>query len=588
MKHGTLLCFGILFVTALSVSVSAPRVEAQAKSKSTAGTISGVVRDTTGIPQLGATVEILAEAPGAILTKQFLTNTEGVFRAENLPTGPYSVRVTLAGFLPAVEKHVQISANLTTVVRVQLESLFASIEQLRRAPVNGTVEPDDWKWVLRSASGMRPVLQWHEEDTDDTTAIVADMGNAPRHVGRIEFTDGARRPGSVSNIDGAPATIFAYDQKIDRDNHLIFAGQVSYDPDAPAGGLATVWLPMGSQQDGPRSTIVLREAKIGPDGPTFRGVRIDQSGSMNLGDRFILRVGGEYVLVGAGTSAWSVRPRLEWETKVTQNWYLDAVYASLPASVTNGDNSVAYLTESNQGSLLTSAMNQLDAFPALLWHDGRAVLENGRHEEVSAERKLDAHSILQIAVFHDDSSHVALFGKGADLPAGEYFQDYTSNAFAYDGGSSVTWGTRAALRERISDDLEVTAIYAFSGALVPVGDVDGGLRDALRTSSRHSAAVKLTGKIPVSHTQLTAGYKWISGLALSRVDPYGEAVYDINPYLHIGVRQPLPWPTMGHWEANAECDNLLAQGNVPMSTRDGQVVLVPAFRSFRGGLSLQF
>ena len=154
-----------------------------------------------------------------------------------------------------------------------------------------------------------------------------------RQLGQVEFSGGARRPGSVSNIDAAPGTAFAYDQRFDRDNQLVFAGQVSYDQDAPAGGLATVWLPMGARQDAPRSTLVLREAKIGPEGPTFRGVRIDQSGSMTFGDRFVLRVGGEYVLVGAGASAWSVRPRLDLETKLSQNWYLDAIYASLPAAI---------------------------------------------------------------------------------------------------------------------------------------------------------------------------------------------------------------------------------------------------------------
>jgi Carboxypeptidase regulatory-like domain len=587
VKHGPLLCFGVLMATAVGVFAGAPRATAQYSHKTSAGTISGVVRDPTGIPQLGATVEILAEAPGTILSNPLLTNAEGVFRADKLAPGLYSVRVTLAGFLPAVQKHIQISANLTTVVRVQLESLFASIEELRRAPINGTAEPDDWKWVLRSASGMRPVLQWHEEDANDSSAVVADVG-PPRQLGQVEFTGGARRPGSVSNIDAAPGTAFAYDQKLDRDNHLVFAGQVSYDQDAPAGGLATVWLPMGLRQDAPRSTIVLREAKIGPEGPTFRGVRIDQTGSMTFGDRYVLRVGGEYVLVGVGASAWSVRPRTDLETRLTQNWYLDAIYAALPASVTNGDNSIAYLTESNSSSPLSTAMDQLDAFPALLWHDGKAVLENGRHEELAAERKLDARSLIQVAAFHDDNSHVALFGKGTDLPASDFFQDYYSNAFAYDGGSSVSWGARAALRERISDDLELTTIYAFSGALVPYTVADGTLRDALRTAQRHSAAIKLTGKVPVTRTQLTAGYKWVNGMALSHVDPYGEAVYEIYPYLHVGIRQPLPWPTLGHWEANAECDNLLAQGNVLMSTRDGQVLLVPAFRSFRGGLSLQF
>ena len=51
--------------------------------------------------------------------------------------------------------------------------------------------------------------------------------------------------------------------------------------------------------------------------------------------------------------------------------------------------------------------------------------------------------------------------------------------------------------------------------------------------------MKLTGKIPATRTKLTVGYKWVNGMALSRVDPYGEAIYDMNPYLHIGIRQPL-------------------------------------------------
>jgi hypothetical protein len=587
VKHGPLLCFGVLFATVFGVSAGACPAAAQSRHKPSAGSISGVVRDPTGTPQLGATVEVIAEAPGVILSHQFLTNTEGLFRAENLPPGLYTVQVTLAGFLPSLEKHIQISSDLTTVVRVQMESLFASIEQLRRPPTNGVAEPDDWKWVLRSASSMRPILQWHEEDTNNSSAVVADMGR-PRQLGQVEITSGARRPGSVSNIDAAPGTAFAYDQRLDDSNHIVFAGQVSYDEDAPAGGLAAMWLPTGSVQNGPRSTMVLREAKIGPDGPIFRGVRLDQSGTLTFGDRFLLRVGGEYVLVGAGSSAGSLRPRVKWETKLSPNWYLDAVYAALPIGIADGSNSIADLTESTPPSVLATALNQLDSFPALLWRRGKPVLENGRHEELSVERKLGAQSLLQLAAFHDNNSHVALFGKGDDLPTTEYFQDFYSKGFAYDGGSSVSWGTRLALRERITEDLELTTIYAFSGSLVPAALTDGPLRDALRTVQRHSAAMKVTGKVPVTGTRLTAGYKWVNGLALSRVDPYGEAVYDVNPFLHIGIRQPLPWGTFGRWEANAECDNLLAQGYAPINTRDGQVLLVPVFRSFRGGVSLQF
>jgi len=587
VKHGWFLCFGIVFAAALGVCVSAPPAAAQVHAKTSSGTIAGQVRDASGIPQLGATVDILAEAPGVSLSQQFLTNTQGVFRAENLPPGLYTIRVTLAGFLPGLEKHVQISSNLTTVVRIELESLYAAIEELRRAPANGVAEPDDWKWVLRSASGLRPVLQWHEEDTEVSSSVVADTGRS-LPLGRIEITGGARRPGSVSNIDSAPATAFAYDQRIDGSNQIIFAGQASYDEDSPAGGLAAMWLPTGSLENGPRSTMVLREAKIGPDSPIFRGVRLDQSASMTFGDRFLLRVGGEYVLVGAGAAAWSVRPRVSWESRIAPNWYVDAIYAALPVGIAEADSSFSDLTGSPAPGVLASALDQLDSLPALMWRGGRPVLENGRHEELSGEHKFGTRGALQLAAFHDDSTHVALFGKGADLPAPDYFQDFYSKEFAYDGGSSVSWGTRAALREKLTEDLELTTIYAFSGALVPISAPDSVLRDALRTMQRHSAAVKVTGRIPVTGTKLTAGYKWINGTALSRVDPYGEGVYDVNPYLHVGIRQPLPWVSLGRLEANAECDNLLAQGYVPINTRDGQLLLVPAFRTFRGGLSLQF
>ena len=586
MKHGSLLCFGVLLATACGVCLCASPAAAQSK-KSTSGTLSGVVSDAAGTPQLGATVELLPETPGVLASQHFLTNTEGLFRGEKLSPGLYTLRVTLAGFLPTLDKHIQVSSNLTTMVRIQLDSMFASIEQLRRPPTSGAAEPDDWKWVLRSASALRPVLQWHEEETDGSSAVAVDTTNA-RPLGRVEMTGGARRPGSVSNIGGAPGTTFAYDQRIDHSNHVIFAGQVSYDDDSPAGGLAALWLPTGSAQNGPQSTLVLREAKVGPEGPVFRGARLDQSGVLTFGDRFLLRVGGEYVFVGVGSSAWSLRPRLKWETRVAPGWYVDLVYSALPMGLATGDTMIADLRGGNPPGALLSAMNQLDAFPALLWRRGRPVLENGTHEELAVEKKFGERGILQLAGFHDENSHVALFGRGNELPSAEYFQDFYSKGFAYDGGSSTSWGTRAALRERITDDLELTAIYAFSGALVPNGSTEGPLRDLLRTMPRQSVAVKVTGKVPKSGTRVTAGYKWISGTALSRIDPYGESVYEVNPFLHVGIRQPLPRFALGRWEANAECDNLLAQGYVPMNTREGQMLLVPAFRSFRGGLSLQF
>jgi hypothetical protein len=587
VKRGPLLCVGIYFATVLSVFCGAGPASAQVNSKAKAGNISGQVRDVSGTPQLGATVEVLSETPGLNVTEHFLTNTQGFFQGDKLAPGFYTVRVTLAGFLPSLEKHVRISANLTTMVRIELESMFASLEQMRRPPTNASVEADDWKWALRSASGLRPVLQWNDDDSNITSSVVMENAVA-RPRGRLELMDGARHPGSVSNIGQAPATAFAYDQHIDKFNHIVFAGAVNYDGDSPSGGIAAIWLPNGSIGSGPSSTIVLREARIGENGPTFRAGRLDQSGTLAFGDRVLLRVGGEYVVMGLQELAWSVRPRMNLETKISPNWYLDLTYATVPNASVVSDAFAVDLENPQSPNVLQTALNQLDAFPTLLWRNGRPVLENGQHAEVSLERKLGNRSALQASGFHDNDRHIAVYGRGPEQLSSDYFQDFSSKGFAYDGGVSSAWGARVALRERISEDLELTTIYAFSGALIPTNVLDGALRDALRSGSRQSLAAKVTATIPRYNTRVSAGYKWVNGAALSRVDAYGEAIYQLSPYFNVAIRQPLPKTVLGRWEATAECDNILAQGYYTMSTGDGPMVITPAARSFWGGLSLQF
>ena len=580
MKQGQLRILGALVLAAAVSSFAIKPAAAQAKP--VLGKLAGVVRDTAGTPQMGASIELVPEFAGIARLPSLLTNTQGIFQGNKLLPGLYTLRVTLAGFLPTLEKHVRISANLTTVVRVELESMYATLEQLRRTPSSASSTPDDWKWVLRSAASVRPVLEW--VDQSDQTALHADNRSLGVPRVRMEFTDGARRAASPSGIAPRPATAVAYDQQLGGAGSLLFAGQMSYDEDAPGGGIATVWLPSGTLGAGPHTALVLREAKIGPDGPSFRGARLDQGGTLSLGDRLLLHYGGEYVLVGLGASASAVRPRAQLSYRVTQGWSTELVLASMPTSP-----QALEATETQPGAMLTTALNQLDAFPALLMRDGRPVLQSGLHEEIAANRKIGAHGVLQFAGFHEDNRHTAVYGLGGQtLPAADYLQDYFSNGFAYDGGASSNWGARVAFRKKLEGDTEFTALYSVSNALAPGNDPYSVLRDLLQSVPRHALGAGVSAKLPRFGTKLNAGYKWTSGPAVSRLDAYGESLYQMDPYLHLMVRQPLPKWALGRWEAIADCDNLLAQGYVPISSRDGHVVLVPSFRTFRGGLSVQF
>jgi hypothetical protein len=553
-----------------------------AQTKPVFGKLAGVVRDTVGTPQLGATVQVISEISPLAKPEEFLTNPQGVFRGERLTPGLYAIRVTLAGFLPTLEQHVRITANLTTVLRIELESMFASLDQLRRRPAVAA-DADDWKWVLRSSVAMRPVLQWMGQD--DTDAFSDSGSSTSRHsVGRLELTSGARRPGSISNLADAAGTAFAYEQKVGDIGRLVVAGQGSYER-APAGGFATIWLPTGSLELGPRTTMVIREAKLGMRGPTFRGLRMDESGDLGIGRRAVLHYGAEYVIVGLRRSASSIRPRADLEFRLSEEWSSFFVFAAQ-----SGAPSFSHPEGDPQDRVLAAAINQLDAFPALLWRDGKPVLEAGWHEEVAVRRKLGSRGSLQFAAFHDDNLHAAVYGRGSELARAGFVGDFFSHGFATDGGSFSSWGGRVVLQEKISEAVDVTAIYTVAGALGPENEELPlqDLRDALRARQRQAFSANVKARIPRTGTQVRAGYKWLNREALTRVDGYGETLFQDDPYLHVSVRQTLPRIGMGRWEALAECQNLLAQGYIPVSGREGNVMLIPAFRTLRGGLSFQF
>jgi hypothetical protein len=541
------------------------------------GKLSGMVVDPTGTPQMGATVRLIPENVRGRGPIQLLTNEQGLFTTDRLFPGLYSVHVTLAGFLPAIEQHVRIDPRVTTTLRIELDSLLSSLDRLRGRP-NQTVEPDEWMWVLRTSSATRPVLRWVEGEVvlEDETPQ-AEMAPTRKPRGQVEFTSGARRPGSVANLADAPATTFAYEQKIGTLSRLVLAGQASYERSA-AAGFATIWLPSGEPGSGPETTLVLRQSKLGPAGPTFRGVRLQHVNQLALGDRFSLRYGVEYTLMGLGRSTSSLRPRGELSFRGSPAWRGSLSVAACPWSRARAP-----------ASALQASLDELDAFPAVLVRNARPVMEGGWHEELSVERQLGSGTSLVAAAFRDHSRHTAVFGRGATFNP-EVFQDFFSHVFVYDGGSLNSWGTRIAYRQKFSDELEAAVVYAWAGALVAedaAATVD--LRDALQTRYSHSLAARVAARVPRFGTRLAASYKWQRSASVSRQDAFGELLYQVDPNLNLSFRQPLPTLLFSRrFEALADFGNLLAQGYVPVTARDGKLLLVPAYRSFRGGLSFQF
>jgi hypothetical protein len=526
---------------------------------------------------MGASVWLISEDAGGRTVAQLLSNQHGAFFTDHLKPGKYSVRVSVAGFLPSMERHVAVISDLTTLLRVQVDTLFSSLDTLRRKS-DAPADQDDWKWVLRSSTATRTILQW--DDTGNEIAsntLSTDLPKAQRPRALVQVTNGALRPGSASNLPNAPATAVSYDQQLGNLGRVLVAGQMSYER-GMSESFAGIWLPSGIAGNGPETIFVWRQSKFGAEGMEFQGMRIDHTEQMALGDRIQLRAGAEYLRAGILSSVSSLRPHAQLNAILTPGWMATLIVAANPPSEQWG-----------RTGALESAIDELDSLPPVLFHNGSPVLEGGWHQELSVKRKMGRQSAFEVAAFHDSARDLAVFGSGS-AASPEFVQDAFSTAFLYDGGNSSSWGTRAAYRQKVSDDLEVAAIYAWAGALSPGGQLNttsSDLRNSFITSNHHSVAARISGKIPGSGTQFSASYKWISGTTLSRMDQFGEAAYQMDPNLHLSFRQPLPGLN-GRWEALADFSNLLAQGYVTVNGQDSRIMLVPILRSFRGGISFQF
>ena len=578
MAHAVRNKGGILLLPLLALALAGIFLPGSVAAATNYGQVSGVVLGPSGKPQMGATVKLVAENLTDSAPAQLFTNQNGVFGGARVAAGFYDVHVTLIGYLPAIQKHIHVLPNVTTMVRVEMSTVFAALDRLRHAP-SQTSSPTDWKSVLRASTAARPVLEWDDARLSSNSNLPEE--SAVRHAhADFEMTSGSIQPGSISNLPEAPATAFSYDQPVGVEGRLLFAGQMSYGHELPAGGIATAWMPAGDTPGGSLTEVVIRQAWLGPDGLIFRGEKFTQRNTFAIGDSAMLHYGVDVLGAQIGGSTQSLRPVVAFTVLVSPTWQANFIAASGTAANTT-----------SSGPSPDRAMSDLNSFPVLMLRNGRPELEGGWHEEASLRYKISPQVSVEVAAFHDQSKDTPVFGSGNPSNS-DYLQDPFSSAFVYDAGSTESSGIRLAYKQKFGENFDLAAVYAFAGALAPGSeDVAAGalLRDSLNMRYRHSVGGRFSGRVRHSRTEFHAGYKWLSGPAVTHQDSYGEAFYDLDPYLSVGIRQPLPGSLWScRWEFMADVRNLLAQGYIPVTAQDGSVMLVSASRSFRGGLSFQF
>ena len=135
LLHTRTLRTRVIFLLALAVLFTAPRPAWGVSAVHISGALEGRVSDDHGHPQMGAVVQLYNHQDR--LVERVLTDDEGFFSFSGLLPDLYSVKITLATFLPAIRNQIQVLSGKSSLLDVSLSGLFSAIHVLPR-PIAAT------------------------------------------------------------------------------------------------------------------------------------------------------------------------------------------------------------------------------------------------------------------------------------------------------------------------------------------------------------------------------------------------------------------------------------------------------------------
>ena len=528
------------------------------------GAISGYVRDASGVPQMGAVVQLLGATDHSLTV---FTDGSGHYSATGLLPGLYSLKVTAPSFLPSLREKVGLKPGASLSVNITLSTLL-NVMQL--GPVRSLSNDDDWKWTLRSVAN-RPILRIF----DDPATEKQDH----EFRGTLSFLAGSAAGGYGTGSD--MSTGFTLERSVFATGRLAFSGNVGYGESLPAAVVRARYshrLPNGSEP-----TIAMTVSRFTSSDPNLhsaalQALALSATDSLALGDVLELKFGSELQTIQFLGHLNAFRPFASADMHLSPNTLVEYNYTtSRPDTRTEKgfDSTPSDLSEAN---------------PRVSMAGFSPLLESAHHQELSLSRRL-GNTNVQAAFYSDRVDNPALTGVG-DVTAASGFllPDLSSGTFSYPGRALDTNGVRVVLQHKFASDLTATLDYSYGGAL-DLSRSDVPLMQAgqsMSTQRHHALGAKLSCTTPFTHTRWIASYRWINGTTLTPVDMFNASAGQSDPFLNIFIRQPIP-SLGGHMEALIDIRNLLAQGYVPVVGSDGQTVyLVDSARSVRGGVAFTF
>jgi len=570
------------------------------------GALTGLVHDGAGVPQMGATVLLFNHEER--LFARALTDDKGGFSFMDLMPDVYSVRVSLRSFMPVFRENIIVQPGVRSVLNVSLTTLFSSIQLIRPPAGDAAIMTDDWKWVLRSASSTRPVLRLLPGVDQDPNAPSRHTTVFSETNGLVQLSGGDAGQVSGFGNEADLGTAFAIATSLYGRNRVAVSGNLGY---MAQSGMATAGFGTSYTRDfdgtSPVFSVTMRQLTIphagemgpgsGPGNgelPPLRMMSASMSNETALSDALHVQYGFSLDMVSFLDRLHYLSPYLRADYKLSDASKLDFSFTSGDARPDLGDDPSPAARED---SSLQHDLNALAFLPRMSLRDDHIKVQRGEELEAGYSHKSGSRT-YRASVYSERVNNAALtiVAPGGFSGGGDILPDLFSNSSVFDAGNYQTVGYTASVTQNLGDRFNVSVIYGSVGVLAPqteqlASNSLDDLRAAIRAERRNAVTARSSGTIHKSGTYFIASYQWMDDRAVTPAHIYSTDSMRQEAGLNLCVRQPLPAFLSLPWrmEASADLRNLLAQGYLPLSTPDGQrLLLVQTPRSFRGGLRFIF
>ncbi len=572
------------------------------------GSIAGFVRDSSGIPQMGASVLLFNRYERLI--ERTLTNERGTFGFEALSPDLYSVRVSLASFVPAMKQKIAVQPGMQSLLYVDLASVLSSIELVYAAPGQGALMSEDWKMTLKGSMATRPILRALPEismsDPSKKDKTTGGVFSDTRGMVKVSAGDPGSLGGTSSQTD--LGTAFAVSTSVFGRNQLEVSGNVGY---SAHGGIPTTGFRTSYSRDGigPEVAVSMQQVYLPAradlallsgqqDGaPALRTVSVAIHDSVPLTEAMRL----DY---GMSLDSVSFLAHMNYMSKFVRLSYSLGDKGTLEFAYSSGAPPTQAIIGSRapgndvrgDSAALADDLAALAVLPRLALLDGRLTVQRSQDFELGYEKKL-RDTTFDLTLYRETVTNAAMTISAPDefFPVGDVLPDISQKSSVLNAGSFKRVGYTASATQAIGDKIHLGTSFGSGGALElrqhelesPAADE---LRSKIHSTQRFWVSARASATVPGTGTEITGSYQWMDYTTIMPSHFYLTQRLSPDPGLNIRVRQPIPsFPGMpGRLEATAELRNGLGQGYLPITEGGQRVLLIQSPRALRGGLSFIF